>query len=367
MSVAEVMEPTAGAEEATTPAEVPATPDAPESPAPVAETAPADPTGESSRPRDPKTGRFIKADGTLASDAEQATMEAESPASPQPPTPAPPAPTGDPFVFRASGEKITLPDATLNPDGDLVVKAGQVPFLRQLLAEGVEHRRTFRTREQEWNQKVEQAKATETARADKYNRAAVMLFEAVSSQDWLTAAAADPREVQYLIRELGLELQKADLTIPKTEVPKDAGPTEPDPVAIEHDARATLKGYIEELLERPQAKAVYDTPKKRQALERRLQRRLAAYFTQLEDGSIALHENRVDEDFDDELNERLAIKQEADRRAEEARKAAEFNARRAAPPAPVPPVVSTKAPPAPPPQPTKYESREEWRRKNGLS
>lgn len=364
MSVAEATEPTAVTDEVTTTAEVPEAPDTPASPAPVAETAPADPSGESSRPRDPKTGRFIKADGSLASDAEQAAIEA-SIASPEAPAPAspPPAPAtaGTPFVVRGDGQRFQFPDATLTEAGDLMVKASQVPNLRMLISEGLAHKGSWRQKEQEYKQQIEQAGATERAQAEKYNKAAVRLWNALSNPEFLAAASRDPREIEYLRREVELELRQADMEAPRPAMQEPQG-SEPDPQALQESARATLKGYVEELLERPQAKTVYDTPEKRQALEKRLQRRLAAYFTELEDGSVALHENAVDADFEEELNDRLAARQEA----EKARKAAEFNAKRNAPPPNVPPVVSTKAPPPPAPASTKYESRDDWRRKNGI-
>lgn len=340
-------------------AEAPASPDATSAPGGAGEE-PAG-TGQaptaSDRARDEK-GRFAKQDQPTETSTGETRGALTEPVTP--PVVQPPAPKGDPFTFRAEGQRIPLNGAFLTPDGALTVAPEQVPQVRQLFADAIAFRTTWRQKEADFKQQVEQAGAVEKARADKYNRAAILMWDRMTSPEWIRAAATDPRELEYLRRELDLELKQADLTIPKAEQPRQAAPQQ-DPQQLESQARDVLKGYVEELLERPQAKAVYDTQEKRQALEKRLQRRLAAYFVD-QDGQLALHENRVDEDFEEELNERLAAKQEA----EKARKAAEFNAKRNQPAPNVPPVVSTKAPPSQAPQNTRYDSREEWRRKNGI-
>src|SRR3990167_8805352 len=146
MPETEVLEPTAGVEETQPTAEAPAAPEGEAPSAPVAETATTEPAAPTTaRPRGPD-GRFIKADGTQASEAEHAAMEAAPPASPPPAsTPPQPAPTpGEPFVFRADGQKIPVPGAAVSTDGTLTIPADQVPAIRQLLAEGVSHRGSWR-------------------------------------------------------------------------------------------------------------------------------------------------------------------------------------------------------------------------------
>ena len=340
MTETEVLEPTSGVEETPTTTETPAAPEGVAPSAPVVETATTEPAASlATRPRGPD-GRFIKADGTQASEAEHAAMEAAPPTSPPPAaTTPPPAPTpGEPFVFRADGQKFPVPGAALSSDGTLTIPADQVPAIRQLLAEGVSHRGSWRQREQEYKTQIESASATEKARAEKYNKASVLLWDRVTNPDWLASAAADPREIEYLRRELDLELKTADLRAPRApERPKQ------DPAVqqqqLEQSARTALDEEVELLLDGPQARALYTSPEDRKALLARYQRRLNAYFTEHE-GEIVLDRQVLREDFEDELKGR----QEAHKAAKQAQDAAAFNARRNAPPVTAPPVVSTKGP-----------------------
>src|SRR3990167_6575346 len=267
MTETEVLEPTSGVEETPTATETPAAPEGVAPSAPVVETAITEPAASlSTRPRGPD-GRFIKADGTQASEAEHAAMEAAPPTSPPPAalTP-PPAPTpGEPFVFRGDGQKIPVPGASLSSDGTLTIPADQVPAIRQLLAEGVSHRGSWRQREQEYKNQIESASATEKARADKYNKASVLLWDRVTNPDWLASASADPREIEYLRRELDLELKTADLRAPKApDQPKQ------DPAVqqqqLEQSARTALDEEVELLLDGPQARALYTSPEDRKSL-----------------------------------------------------------------------------------------------------
>lgn len=369
MSDVEVLEPTAGVEETQPTADVPATPEAvappPAGEEPVSE---ASATEASTRARDPKTGRFTKADGSPVSDAEQAALEATALASPQTPTPdaakppETPAPVTAPFVVRGDGQKFTFPDAALNEAGDLTIKATQVPNLRMLIAEGLAHRGSWRQKEQGYQQQIEQAGAVEKARADRAEMVAAKLIDAIGNVDWMTAAVADPREAQYLIRELALEFNQAKLAAPKVEERAEAADVPPE--QIEQAARTTLNEYIEELLESPQAKAVYTTPEQRQAVTKRFQRRLAAYF-KADGNDILLHENSVDADFMEELNERVAHKKAADEQARKLAEAAAKNAARNAT-SPVPSTVPAKGSPTPGEVRTP-KTKAQWAREHGFA
>lgn len=369
MSDVEVLEPTAGVEETQPTADVPATPEAVAPTAGGDEPSPATSAAEAStRARDPKTGRFTKADGSPVSDAEQAAMEAAVASSPQTPTtetakpPEAPAPVTAPFVVRGDGQKFTFPDAALNEAGDLTIKATQVPNLRMLIAEGLSHRGSWRQKEQGYQQQIEQAGAVEKARADRAEMVAAKLIDAIGSADWMTAAVADPREAQYLIRELALEFNQAKLTAPRPE--PEAKQADVPVEQIVANCQTTLSEYIDELLENPQAKAVYNTPELRTALKSRIQRRWRAYFN--EDGNdILLHENAVDADVMEELNERLAAKKAADDQARKLADAAAKNAARTAAPA-VPSTVPAKGSPTPG-EVKQPKTKAQWARDHGFA
>lgn len=326
-------------------------PDAAPPAPPSDEPAPAGQDAGSDRPRDER-GRFTAKQDTApaAPDGGQPSVPA---AEPSPAVAAIP----EPFVLRADGQRIPIPDAALTADGDLVIKASQVPQIRQLLAEGVTHRGSWRRREAEYQEQVRAASVAADVKAKKYNEAAVYLYDLLSDPAKLAALTESPERIELVKERLALMLERHDLQMPVA--PRQEQERQGlDPQAVESAARATLDGYIEELLERREAKAVYDTPEKRQALAARLQRRIAAYFVE-EQGQILLHENAVDADFEEELQERWSAHQAA----EQKRKADAFNAKRNAP-VTAPPVVGTKAPPptaAPNATPT---SREEWRKRN---
>lgn len=364
MSDVEVLEPTAGTEEVQPAAEVPANADATSAPGGAGD----EPAGTGTEPtastrvRDEK-GRFAKQEQEEAIADAAARGEPPTPVVPAvPETPAPTKPTGDPFTFRAEGQRIPLPGALLSPDGALTVPPDQVPVVRQLLAEGVQYRTSWRQREQEYRRQIEQAGAVEKARADRAEMVAAKLIDAIGNVDWMTAAVADPREAQYLIRELALEFNQAKLAAPRVEEKQQA--SEVPPEQVEQAARTTLNEYIEELLESPQAKAVYTTPEQRQAVTKRFQRRLAAYF-KADGNDILLHENSVDADFMEELNERVAHKKAADEQARKLAEAAAKNAARNAT-SPVPSTVPAKGSPTPGEVRTP-KTKAQWAREHGFA
>lgn len=295
-------------------------------------------------------------------------MEAAAPvASPPPATkePATPAPaTSEPITFRGAGQRVPIPGSAIDANGNWMIPADQTSAIRQLLAEGMEYRQNWRRKEQDFKSQIESAGATERARAEKYNRAAVLMFERMADHDWLARAAADPREVEYLRRELELELKSADLKAPAAQGPsrqeQAADPAE-QYAQLEQAARSTLEDELELLLETPQARALYTSPDERKALLARYQRRLNAYFTEHE-GEVVLDRQILREDFEEEVK----VRQQMAKQAEDARKAAEFNARRNAPGTTAPPVVSTKAPPAVTAPAGTPGSRDEWRRRNHI-
>jgi hypothetical protein len=260
------------------------------------------------------------------------------PVAPAPPSPPVATPSGDPFVVRGDGQRLTMPGSTLDANGNLLVQAEHIPTYRQLIAEGLAHRGSWRQRETEYKSQIEQASASAQAQVAKYNEASIYLFNIVSDPDQLAALAASPDRIEMVRERLALMLERHDLKIPKAQAPQAEAPAVDDG-QMEQAARSTLSGYIEELLESPQAKAVYDTPDKRQALTKRFQRRLNAYFVE-QDGGVALHENMVDEDFREELADRIEARKLQTAHA----KADAFNAARTPKPVTAPPVVSTKGP-----------------------
>ena len=355
MPETEVLEPTTGADEAQTTVEVPDAPagDAPS--APVVETGTTEPAAPlATRQRGPD-GRFIKADGTQATEAEHAAIEqAAPPASPPAPvTPPPATPTGEPFVFKADGQRIPIQGALLSADGHLTIPAEQVPAIRQLLAEGVTHRGSWRKERETFQAKVEEAGAVESARAEKYNRASMLLWDKITNPEWLQAAVADPREVDILRRELGIELQRADLKAPRKAEP--AAP-EVDMGQLQAAAEATLADVVEEWLDTPQGRAVYATPEDRQAATAWYKRHLNTYALE-QNGEVVIDTELVKQDFEDQL--KLRRIQQAN--GVEAKKAKEFNDRRNVPPVVAPPVVSPRGPGGSGPEGGKtFKTREEW-------
>ena len=81
--VLEAPEPTAAVAETEPTAEVPASTAGDAASAPAAEAGTTEPASPTTRARGPD-GRFIKADGTQATDAEHAAMEAAEPPAPPP-------------------------------------------------------------------------------------------------------------------------------------------------------------------------------------------------------------------------------------------------------------------------------------------
>lgn len=285
---------------------------------------------------------------------------AAEPTSPPPPAPAPV--TTQPFVVRGDGKRLEMPGSTLNDKGDLTVAAEHVSTYRQLIAEGLAHRGSWRQKEQALQQQIKEASAVEAAQKEKYHRASVLLFEKVTDPQWLQMAVADPREVQYLIRDLQLEIKAADMGAPKAPTPQPAVPDEENPQILEA-ANAVFVDYLEELLEGPQARTVFASEEDRKALRAELEALAGTFFVKREDG-WALSEEAMEKAFTKELR----LKQHERQQQLAAKKAEEFNAKRNQPPVAAPPVVSTKGPGVTgPPTQKQYASKEEYYKAMGLS
>ena len=360
MIESEVQEPLSEVEETEVSPE--GVPEAPETVSAGAEPASQD-TPVSDRPRDAH-GRFMKRDGTPVAPDEQAALEAQAlapaTATTSPAAPTPTTTAGEPFVFRADGQKIPIPGSTLAPDGSLSIPPDQVPVIRQLLAEGVSHRGSWRQKEQEYQRRIEEASSVEKARADKYNHAAVFLFDKVNDPNWLQALVNDPeRELGLLRRELGLELKQREIVAPR--VQEQVQQQEPDEAQLTAAFGAALTDEVDELLEDPRIRGVF-SPEDVKDLKDDFIARMAAYAAQI-DGEYFVDRQAVKRAFDREVK----LLQRAQKAREDAVKAAEFNARRAQPAPNLPPVVSTKAPPAAPATAgTGPSSRDEWRKKMGI-
>lgn len=360
-AVAEATEPTAGVEETQPTAQAPESPEATSPPA-TAGDEPA-PTGKeptaSDRPRD-ANGRFLKQDKAAPTDGAVAETAQTPPVDEIAPPPAPTTPSGEPFTFRAGGQRIPIQGATLSPEGALSIPPDQVPQVRQLLSDAVAFRTTWRQEKQRYEAQLKEAGSHGEARAEKYNKASVLLWDRLSQ-----LLAEHPTELEMLKREVALTLREADLAIPAakapartTEVPQQQEPQAPE--ITEDQARAVLQEEIEDLLDGPIARTLF-TPQEREAVVKRYGRRLNAYFTEHE-GEIVLDRQILKEDFEDELNARKQAR-EAHLKLE---KASQFNQKRDVTPPPAP-VISTKGPSSAAGNPTPPQSREEWRRRNGLN
>jgi hypothetical protein len=357
MSELEVQEPPAVVEETALPAaEVPG---APETVSAGAEPDSTEPP-VSDRPRDTQ-GRFMKRDGSPVAPDEQARLEAAAtpvPATPTtPPAPAPPVvPAGEPFVFRAEGQKIPIPGASLSDQG-LHVPIDQVPAIRQLLAEGMAHRGSWRQKEAEFNRRIEEASTVEKARADRYNAAAVFLFDKVNDPTWLQQLVNDPeRELGLLRRELGLELKTREMQAPKAQTPAAPQPQEVDEAQLTQAFSAALLDEVDELLEDPRYKGLF-SPEDIKELKDDYTARMAAY-AHVDNGQYFVDRETVKRAFDREVKTQQRIKQAA----AEAQKAREFNEKRNAPAAPIVPVVSTKGSGGNGSGAKVYKNRDEWRK-----
>jgi hypothetical protein len=285
-------------------------------------------------------GRVIKKE-----DAERIIAEAKA-AVPAPPPPAvveapkapevPATPPAEPFTFRADGQRIPIEGAMLAPDGTLTIPASQVANVRGMFAAAVAHRRSGDVAKQ-YEAKVKAAEAVGEARGQKYNRASVVLWDAVSQ-----LLAEHPDRLEMLRREVALTLREADMAIPK---PQAAAPSEPQD--LEPAARATLDGYVSELLEDlPEAKLL--APEDQKDLRAAIQHRLNAYF-ELRDGQPMLSEVAVENDVKRELRmyqRSHQARESAAREAEAAKKAAAFNAAQVPKPTPKPPASARPQPAA---------------------
>lgn len=353
----EVQEPPAVVEETALPAaEVPEAPESPDASA-AATSSPTDEAVGSDRPRDER-GRFLKRDGSPVAPDEQAKLEAEAvpaiPTTPKPP--APMVPAGEPFVFRADGQKIPIQGASLSETG-LHIPIDQVPLIRQLLSEGVAHRGSWRQKEAEFNRRIEEASTVEKARADKYNAAAIFLFDKVNDPTWLQQLVNDPdRELGLLRRELGLELKTREIQAPRVQTPAAPQPQEPDEAQLTQAFGTVLHDEVDELLEDPRLKGLF-SPDDIKDLKDDFLARMPAY-AHVENGQYFVDREAVKRAFDREVKTQQRIKQAA----AEAAKAREFNEKRNAPAAPIVPVVSTKGAGGNGSGTKTYKTKEEWRK-----
>jgi hypothetical protein len=359
----EVQEPSAVVEETAVPTvEVP---EAPETVSAGAEPASTEPP-VSDRPRD-ASGRFMKRDGTPVAPDEQAALEAQAsvPATPTTsPAPQPPSsPAGEPFVFRADGQKIPIPGSMLTADGALSIPADQVPVIRQLLAEGVAHRGSWRQKESEYQRRIEEAGSVEKAKADKYNQAAMHLFDTVNNPEWLQTLVNDPeRTLAYLRKDLGYLLKEADLKAPQPKtVQTPQQPQEVDQAQLAQAFGKALSEEIEDRLDDPKVKALF-SPEERKELTEAFVEQMNAFYAEHE-GQVSISLDALDKAFQREVRKQQMIKQAA----AEAAKAREFNEKRNAPAPTLPPVVSTKGPGSTGSTTKKFQSREEWRKSMGMS
>jgi hypothetical protein len=282
-----------------------------------------------------KDGKIVageKPETPVAPSTPSVTPEApkvEGVVAPEAPKVEPPAPVVEPFTFRANGQKHTIPG--------LVVPPEQQELVRALLVDGMNHRQNLPKLQTEWKQKLAQAESLVAARTEKYNRAAVHLFDKLKA-----LLAENPAELEMTKRELALMLKEADLTVPRA--PEPAAQAEPGGVD-ESAARATLAGYVKELFEDTKDAAKLFTPEDRKDFEAHVQDLIESFFVEHE-GEIVLAEHKVEALFKRELTKLQRAHQareDATRAAQKLTEAARFNA---ATNAPVKPPVAARPKPA---------------------
>ncbi len=355
----EVLDAPAVAEEAAAP-----TTDAPEAPEIASAAAEAEPTDApiSDRPRDTQ-GRFLKRDGSPVASDEQASLEAKA-SSLATTAPASPAavPTGEPFVFRADGQKIPIPGASLTADGALAIPPDQVPVIRQLLAEGMAHRGSWRQKEADYQRQVSEAGAVEKANAEKYNGAALWLFDKLNDDNFLMALATDPsRERAYLRRELGLMLSEAAAKAPRPSAQPQTQQAEPDEAAVEQAFTSALTEELDDLMDDPQVKALF-AAEDRTEIQQAFRDNMAA-FAAMHEGELKLDLHKLKKAFDREVG----LHRKAKQAQVDAQKATAFNDARKPTNTPIAPALSTRGPGATGPTTKKFATREEYNKHMGLS
>jgi hypothetical protein len=112
-------------------------------------------TPPGAQPRD-ESGRFAKKpDATPAAPSGEPGAPASAPPQPQP--------AGQGFEFEADGDRWNISGSQVHDDGSITIPKAQVELVQGLLAEGVHHRRSWRTelaeRERAWQQRLDQAES----------------------------------------------------------------------------------------------------------------------------------------------------------------------------------------------------------------
>lgn len=315
-----------------------------ESPAPEqAETSEPVPVAEEAQPITREDGAVWSEkakrwylDGKIVS-GEAPTVPSE-PSAPSVADPAPiveapkvEAPIGEPWTVRGGGGKHAIPGAFVTPTGDIVVKPEGQAQVKALIAAGIQHNQNYPRERQSFQQQIRDAEARGEARAGKYNKASVYLYDRLAS-----ILSEHPQELDMIRRELAVELKAADLDIPRASAPQDAQPEQ-----IEQAFGATVNGYLDELIE--DAPRGVLTPDDVTDLRATFARRMVAYAAEV-DGQVMLDTHAMKADFEREvrLAQRAAVKAaEARQQAERKAKAAAFNA-----------ANTTSAPAVPPKKPT---------------
>lgn len=348
-------------------------PEAPESG--VVDTSPGEepgtPTAESSaQPRDDH-GRFASGK-TATEDPASATPADGDPTAPRPPGEPPAQPTtavvptpetapARPFAFRARGQQHAIDGATYDTDGSLKVPPSQVPLVKQLLSEGVEHRQTWRQREQEFQQRVQEASQRGTAEATQWRSMFEHVYGMLQNPEQLAQLAVEYDARFPLLKErLDLMYERLGAAVPKMEPQREADPAAQQ-AELHHAAATAFEEELSDFLELPEYQQVFTGPE-RQALEQRMGARWTSYFTTHE-GETVLDRHALKAELDYEANLRTRAKQESDRKAAELARASAANATRGQRPQ-VPSVVPAKG--SPPPAESGKKDKTAWGREFGF-
>lgn len=308
----------------------------PSTPAPA--VAAEEQTAEASAPETPltredgaiwseKSQRWHK-DGKIVAGEPPVVQAAASPTpvfEPPKPEPIAPPPVGEPYWVRHAGQKVTIPHATRNPDGSLNVKPEGEAQVRSLLSQALAHQQSWPQEKQRYEQRIQQAGAVATAKAEKYHNASLHLWSRLEGM-----LKDQPAELEYARRELALMLREADLTIPK-----EAETPEPDENAIRQAAMAVLTEEIDDLLDSP-AGSVFQGDERTQTSQTLLAL-LPAFFVEYQ-GETVLDRHALKRAFDERVTMQNRIREAASKAeldAKKAREALAFNAKQNTP-VPVP-------------------------------
>lgn len=272
---------------------------------------------------EPPTEPSIPKVDQVAASTTPAPVAPEAPKAPEAPVAA------EPFPIRVNGQRILVPGITVAPEHQDTVRA--------LLVDAFNHRQNFPRLQAEAKQRERVSEARTEAVKAKYNGASVYLLDQVEQ-----LLAEQPERLNMVRREVALMLREADLALPKAEAQSE------QEVDLEPAARATLSGYLTELMEDlPGAKLL--SAEDKQTIGKAFQRRLNAYFEEHE-GEPALDTHKVKEDFEYELSIHTRAHQARETAARDAEKtaaAARFNAAQTSRPSQPPtppkpkPVVAT--------------------------